>query len=198
MTRRIKPYFAASLVFVGCSTPPSAPTAPAVTEPSPTVSADLPFGATRVVAYSYDACIPSDGDWCSGPAMSFALNGAFVDRKNVKAVPLGPEQAALVVGWLRRPATYGGGEGKCYFPHHSLGFYDGKDQLVGEVSICLACNHLKTSSAVEGIPVHTQEVQDGESLDLMGFSEVGVSEFIALCSGIGLQHCDADNPFEVD
>lgn len=149
----------------------------------------LPFGASKIVAYSYDPC--TDPTTCKG-SMAFALSGSDVNRSNVKKKELTAEQAAKVVTWMTAEETYGGAEARCFIPRHSLGFYDASGKLVGEVAICLECTQLQTSPELEGVPVINSVVDaEGTVMSNRGFSDDGIIAFLNLCGELSLTHCEA-------
>lgn len=178
-----------------CDKPVPDAEAPAPVEPNlgasaqPAAQGDLPFGASKIVAYSYDPC--SDPTNCKG-GIAFALSGSDVNRSNVKKKELNAEQAAKVVKWMTAEETYGGAEARCFIPRHSLGFYDAAGKLVGEVSICLECNQLQTSPELDGVPVVNSVVDaEGTVMSNRGFSDDGIIAFLHLCGELSLTHCEA-------
>ena len=93
--------------------------------------------------------------------------------------------------WITGDTTsYGGKTAACFEPHLGVVYYQ-KEKIVGYISICLACNYLKSSIEIPASR-YRKFISDYDSTYLetgYGFTREGSHQLSDFCESLGFDHC---------
>lgn len=133
----------------------------------------------KVVAYDFE----SDRDSGAG-----IIEDEKFAARVYKQQALTQEQVDSLLRILTEKATYGGTYAACFEPHLGFVFYQ-DHEIVGDVSICFACNYLRSTPDIPAVDAH--EVRSGEYVfPRFGFSASGGRKLVGVCRELSFSHCE--------
>ena len=127
----------------------------------------------------------------------FKRNESMFKDNSKELIPMEDEkvlsssQAQEIIEIMGDTSTYGQGVAACFIPRHGVIFYDLKNKPIAHITICMACNRMKSSPFINVSLYHHQiRTINGEKVVIPaeGFSKLGRQKLVAFFKKCGLKY----------